>query len=159
MNYRIYMDICCLNRPFDDLEQERTRLEAEAILWILQQCQNSEWSLVNSDALEFELEKTPNRDKAEQVASLLALAQTRFNSTTAVETRAEALISIGFKFYDALHIAFAEAANVDVMLTTDDRLLRRALKYKSNLRVTVVNPVTWFMNITQPETEEDYDTN
>lgn len=141
------------------LEQERTRLEAEAILWIVQRCQNIGWSLVSSDALEFELENTPNRDKAEQVASLLALAQTRFNSTTAVETRAEELISIGFKFYDALHIACAEAANDDVMLTTDDRLLRRALKYKSRLRVTVVNPVTWFMNVTQPKTEEDYDTN
>ena len=66
---------------------------------------------------------------------------------------------MGFKFYDALHIALAEAANVNVMLTTDDRLLRRALRYKDELRLTVENPVTWFMNVTQPETGEDNDTN
>lgn len=159
MNYRIYMDVCCLNRPFDDLEQERIRLEVEAILWILQQCQDDKWSLVTSNALEFELEKNPDREKAEQIASLLALAQARIDSNEVLEARAEALISIGFKFYDALHIALAEAANVNVMLTTDDRLLRRALRYKDELRVTVENPVTWFMNVTQPEIGEDNDTN
>jgi len=68
MNYRIYMDVCCLNRPFDDLEQERIRLEAEAILWILQQCQDDKWSLVTSNTLEFELEKNPDQETAEQVA-------------------------------------------------------------------------------------------
>lgn len=158
MSYRIYMDVCCLNRPFDDLEQERIRLEAEAILSILQCCQNREWSLVSSNALEFELEKTPNREKAEQVSSLLALAQTSIGSNEGIEARAEALISIGFKFYDALHIAFAEAANVDVMLTTDDRLLRRALRYKDELRITIENPVIWLMKVIQSSTGEDNDT-
>ncbi|NCQ94607.1 MAG: type II toxin-antitoxin system VapC family toxin [Microcystis aeruginosa W11-06] len=33
---------------------------------------------------------------------------------------------LGFKFYDALHLAFAEAGGADVLLTTDDRLLRKA---------------------------------
>ncbi len=114
---------------------------------------------MNSKAIEFELEKTSNREKAEQVASLLTLAQTKIDSSDASVARAEALISIGFKLYDALHIAFAEVANVDVMLTTDDRLLRRALKCKVDLRVNVENPVTWFMNVTQLEIGEDNDTN
>lgn len=73
-------DVCYLNRPFDDLEQERICLEAEAILGILQQCQDDKWSLVTSNALEFELEKNPDREKAEQVASLLAQAQARIDS-------------------------------------------------------------------------------
>jgi hypothetical protein len=29
---RIYLDACCLNRPFDDQTQERIRLESEAVL-------------------------------------------------------------------------------------------------------------------------------
>ena len=29
---RIYMDVCCLGRPFDDLTQGRVYLEAEAVL-------------------------------------------------------------------------------------------------------------------------------
>jgi hypothetical protein len=32
---RIYLDVCCLNRPFDDQRQDRIRLEAEAIERIL----------------------------------------------------------------------------------------------------------------------------
>ena len=28
----IYLDVCCLNRPFDDQTQERIRLESEAVL-------------------------------------------------------------------------------------------------------------------------------
>jgi len=153
------MDICCLNRPFDDLEQERIRLEAQAILWILQKCQNSEWSLVNSEALEFELEKTQSREKAEQVASLLELAQTRIDSSQRIESRAEILITMGFKLYDGLHIAFAEAAQADIMLTTDDRLLRRSLRCKNELRVTIENPVIWLMKVMQSATGEDNDTN
>ena len=34
---RIYLDVCCLNRPFDDQNQPRIRLESEAILIILAQ--------------------------------------------------------------------------------------------------------------------------
>ena len=31
----IYLDTCCLNRPFDDQTQDRIRLEAEAVILIL----------------------------------------------------------------------------------------------------------------------------
>ncbi len=31
-NYRIYLDVCCLNRPFDRQSQARIRLETEAML-------------------------------------------------------------------------------------------------------------------------------
>jgi predicted nucleic acid-binding protein len=157
--YKVYLDTCCLNRPFDAPEQERVLLEAEAILAIVQRCQNGKWSLVNSDALEFELEKISNSERAEQVTALLALAQTNLISSEAIENRAEVLINIGFKLYDALHIAFAEAAEADVMLTTDDRLLRRAFRFKSDLSVIVANPVTWLMDIVQTEQGENNDTN
>ena len=32
---KIYMDVCCYNRPFDDLSQDRIYLETEAILSII----------------------------------------------------------------------------------------------------------------------------
>lgn len=34
--YVVYADVCCLNRPLDDLQQSRVKLEAEAMLSILQ---------------------------------------------------------------------------------------------------------------------------
>jgi hypothetical protein len=33
--YKIYLDVCCLNRPFDQQSQARIRLETEAILEII----------------------------------------------------------------------------------------------------------------------------
>jgi predicted nucleic acid-binding protein len=38
-------------------------------------------------------------------------------------------MQLGFKLYDALHLAFAQSASVDIFLTTDDRLLRKARQY------------------------------
>lgn len=29
---KIYLDVCCLNRPFDDQAQQRVHLEAEALV-------------------------------------------------------------------------------------------------------------------------------
>ena len=31
---KVYMDVCCLNRPFDDQSQERIKLESETVLMI-----------------------------------------------------------------------------------------------------------------------------
>ena len=49
--YKIYMDNCCLNRPFDDLSQEKMRLESEIILSIIKICEAGQWSLFKSDML------------------------------------------------------------------------------------------------------------
>jgi hypothetical protein len=35
---KIYLDVSCLNRPFDDQGQARVRLEAEAVTVILAKC-------------------------------------------------------------------------------------------------------------------------
>lgn len=40
MEFLIYLDVCCLNSPFDDQTQERIHLEAEAVMLILNRCQN-----------------------------------------------------------------------------------------------------------------------
>jgi len=45
---KIYLDVCCLNRPFDDQTQARIRLEAEAVLIILAQCETGHWEWIGS---------------------------------------------------------------------------------------------------------------
>ena len=40
----VYLDACCLNRPFDDQLQLRVRLESESILWLLNNVQLGHWS-------------------------------------------------------------------------------------------------------------------
>ena len=57
---RIYLDACCLNRPFDDQSQDRIRLESEAILLILGRLQSEGWQWIGSDILNLEIEQTPD---------------------------------------------------------------------------------------------------
>ncbi len=64
-------------------------------------------------------------------------------------------MKLNFKFQDALHLAFAEAGDADIFLTTDDRLLRKAKQYKDNLKIEVENPTIWLMNILQDEEENN----
>ncbi len=64
---RVYMDVCCLNRPFDDQTQERIRLEAEAILLILNRLRSRGWQLAGSEVIQFEVEQIPDPERAERV--------------------------------------------------------------------------------------------
>lgn len=48
---RIYLDACCLNRPFDDQTHDRIRLEAEAVLLILSHVEAGQWQLIGSEVM------------------------------------------------------------------------------------------------------------
>ena len=85
---RIYMDLCCLNRPFDDLSQDRVYLEAEAVLSIISRCEEGKWVLVSSGAIDFELLKLPDMDRLEQIQTLYAVASERIKLTEQTEKRA-----------------------------------------------------------------------
>ncbi|WP_083870153.1 hypothetical protein [Gloeocapsa sp. PCC 73106] len=63
---------------------------------------------------------------------------------------------MSFKKYDALHLACAEN-NADIFLTTDDRLMRKTVIYKNELKITVDNPVTWLIKINELIGEQDND--
>ena len=52
---RIYLDNCCLQRPFDDQTQPRIRVETEAVFAVLAVIQAGEHSLLSSEALEYEV--------------------------------------------------------------------------------------------------------
>jgi len=69
----------------------------------------------------------------------------------AVKQRAGELVKLGLKPFDATHIASAEAIAADVFLTTDDRLIRKATRYQTQLNVLVNNPVTWLLSLTPYE--------
>lgn len=146
MTYRLYLDVCCLNRPFDDWTQSRVRIEAETILAILDMCQAGQWQLVSSTALRSEIERTADPERRQRVLDALAMVTQRISVTETMVQRAAELQPFGFKAFDALHVACAEAAAVDGFLTTDDRLIRYATR--TPLSVLVSNPVTWFMTVT-----------
>ncbi len=147
---KLYLDVCCLNRPFDDQSQTRVRLEAEAVLSILEMAQSEEIEIIGSDIIDDKLSEMPDRERRDKVELLLALASSQIALTSAIEQRANELQKWNIAPLDALHLASAESAQADYFLTTDDDLLRRAKR--AGLKVKVENPAKWLI---QKATDEN----
>jgi predicted nucleic acid-binding protein len=140
---RIYLDACCLNRPFDDQSQPRVRLEAEAVVLVLARFRSGVWEWVGSEVLTYEIEQTPDLERRTRVKLIASYIQHSVSLDAAIVTRALYLESLGFHPFDALHLACAEGAATDVFLTTDDRLIRRAHRLAQQLNVVVMDPLAW----------------
>jgi predicted nucleic acid-binding protein len=140
---KIYLDACCFNRPFDDQRQNRIRLESEAVILIMERMHNKEWEWIGSDVLLAELENTPDIEKRRYLMELAEWPHRHVELTEHVIARATELEQLGLKSFDAMHVACAESADADVFLTTDDKLLKTALRERDNLHVTIANPLSW----------------
>lgn len=147
---KVYMDVCCFNRPFDDQTQDRIRLEAEAIMTILFNCQNGIWQLISSDIVDSELNKMQNSPKKQMTKILADIAESKIKFNEKVEYKAAKYQQLGIDLFDSLHIACAEEGSVDIMLSTDDILVRKA-KNISEIKIRIENPVNWFMEVSLDE--------
>lgn len=125
------------------------------MLLIYRKCRIEECALISSEVIEAEVAQTPNSTRVEQVMLALAIAKQKIVVDQTVKQRAAELIQLGFKPFDALHIASAETGGADVMLTTDGRLLRKAAQYREQLNVSVNNPANWLIEIHQTTRETD----
>jgi predicted nucleic acid-binding protein len=142
---KIYFDVCCLNRPFDDQTQNRIRLEAEAILLILTHIQTNDWIWVSSEVVLDEIEQTPTKKRRDRLHQLIANAHESYALTDKDVNQAKSLVKKGLTAMDALHIACAEACGVDVFLTTDDKLIRQATRLVKQINIPVENPLNWLI--------------
>jgi hypothetical protein len=135
-----YLDLCCFKRPFDDATIERIRREAEAVAAILDLARAGTFQLVRSPAHDFENERNPREDRRLATRLWLETATVSVAASPAAGDRGRALAAIGFGPLDALHLAFAEASAARWFVTTDDRLLKVAMRHREQLRVDVVTP-------------------
>jgi predicted nucleic acid-binding protein len=140
---RIYLDVCCLNRPFDDQSIDRIHLESEAIMLILKRFESVEWTWISSTVIDHEVDQTPDFERKRRVKTLLSLAHQVVLLTEEIIRRGDEIKQLGFGSYDALHIASAEAGEADVVLTTDDKLIRLAMRHLREIKVLVSNPLQW----------------
>src|SRR5262245_5593655 len=145
---RVYFDACSLQRPLDDRSQPRVNLEAEAVLTLLRLVEDGQVVLVSSEALEYEVGRTPDPQRRAAVSETLKLAAHTLRLGDAVEADAAALIQSGVKPVDALHLAFASRGNVEYFCTCDDKLRKKALRLKS-LKTTAVTPLELVMKVMQ----------
>ena len=144
---KIYLDVCCLNRPFDDQSQDRIHLEAEAILSIIKFVEKGQWTLVNSDGILYEINKIPDSERKKKVEIIISRANEHVRLEEKILERAKRLQKLGIKSLDALHVACAESAKVDIFLTTDDKLLRILRQHSDEIDVRADNPLVWIKEV------------
>jgi predicted nucleic acid-binding protein len=142
---RLYIDLSCFNRPFDDQGQERIRLETEAVLGILTRIVEAKDTLLWSWVMSFENDKHPKPDRRDEIAVWEAISERSIGLSDRLEERAHQLAQRGIPALDAAHLASAEEGGADILLTCDDILLRRSPRLELALRV--VNPVAYFEEV------------
>ena len=144
---KIYLDVSCLNRPFDDQNQARIRIETTAVTLIFERIDAGLWQQVSSEMAVIEIDAITDADRQKRVRMLLPEARTIMKLNKAIFDRAAELEGLGFKPADAVHVAAGERVRADVLLSCDDRLCRRAKRRQRDLQVKVVNPVDWLKEV------------
>jgi predicted nucleic acid-binding protein len=136
----VYLDVCCLKRPFDDQRSSRVQLETLAIAAIVERAEGGTVRLVKSPAHVFENERNPREDRRLATALWLDGAHLEVPLTDRVASRARELGLLGFGVLDALHTAFAEEAGAAWLVTTDDRLVALGQRHATSLALQIANP-------------------
>lgn len=144
---KLYLDTCCLSRPFDDQSIPRNRLESEAILIIIRLVEAGQFVWIGSDALDLEVHAIPIATKRMRVLEMMRHSSASVKVDQMMLDRAHRLIELGLGAMDAVHLSCAEATHCAVFLTTDDRLLKVAGRPDLALCVPVVNPLAWLSEI------------
>ena len=140
------MDVCCYNRPMDDQSQLRVYIESETIQGILLKCDSGLWTLVGSEVLEFEINNNTHDEKRQKALSMMKGHSSEIVlMTDEIQARAESFQKHNIKTFDSLHLASAESANVDVLLSVDDKFIKVAMRTDSKVRV--INPTDWVKEV------------
>ena len=95
------------------------------MLAILALAQTGAFSLLNSEALEYEARRIPDETRRNEVMAMLSLASERLELTDEAEALAESLESHGVRPMDAVHLALASIAKADFFASCDDQLVKK----------------------------------
>lgn len=146
---KIYLDMCCFNRPYDDQSQLKIALEAQAKLSIQNSIKDGSDILVSSYILDYENSRNPFEMRRQAISRFIQ-QNTGFyvgpERDELISDLASEIMKTGVKEKDAYHVASAIFAKCDYFISTDSRLL----KYKSD-KIKIVSPIEY---ITDKEVDE-----
>jgi predicted nucleic acid-binding protein len=135
---RLYLDNCALNRPFDDQNQMRIRLESEAKIYVQDKIKKNEIELVWSYILDIENDQNPFEEKRKVINKWKKLAIVDVDETEILLKRANNLVAYGIKVKDALHVSSAIEGKAEYFVTTDDILIKKLSAVED---IHVANPL------------------
>ena len=136
---RIYLDMCCYNRPYDDQSQLKVAMEAQSKLYIQSLIKDKKLELIVSYMLRYECSKNPFEMRRNTIFDFMrenAFGYVGDERKEAVEAKAAEIMKTGVKFKDACHVASAIYARCEYFIYTDVRLL----KYRTE-EIKMVTPI------------------
>jgi len=140
---RIYLDICTFNRPFDDQNQLKIKLETEAKLFIQQSVIDGFYELVWSYILEYENLQNKFDDRRNTIYDWKNIAKIHCTENDKIIEYAENLKRhSNVRTKDALHIACSVYTDCDYLITTDKQLFNLKLD-----DIKIINPLTFLNEI------------
>lgn len=145
---RIYLDMCCYNRPYDDQTQLKVAMETQSKLHIQMLVREKKLELIVSYMLRYECSKNPFEMRRNAIFDFIQENATGYvgdNRKKVIEAKASEIMKTGVKFKDACHVASAIYAGCEYFISTDTRLL----KYNTQ-EIKMVTPIEFIM-----ETEGD----
>jgi predicted nucleic acid-binding protein len=142
MKYRIYLDNCCFNRPYDDQTPIKIWLETQAKLHIQGLVYDNKIEIVWSFMLKFENSRSIFDSQKKAIARWEDLSSCFIEKSEEIMAIAKEIVATNVKEADAVHVACAIAGNCDYFITVDKRLL----KYKDK-RILIYNPIEFINNI------------
>jgi len=138
----IYLDTCCYSRLFDVTNQISVINEAGRIRYVMHGGFSGKYRIIGSFAVVMEIGKNPKKERRriERLYNLIKSGEVQV--TTQSIARAQELMSKGLKVMDSLHLAAAEAAHAEYLLTVDKDFLKKCSQ-PNVTTVKVINPLNF----------------
>ena len=133
---KVYLDNCCLNRPFDEQSSLVVRLETEAKLHVQELLRQSEIQLLWSFVLGYENAANPFDEVRNRIAEWKKRDVADCDLSDEIAVKAHELMGLGLRQMDASHVACAISLGADCFLSTDKKILNKPI-----MGVEVMNPI------------------
>ena len=143
---KIYLDNCCLNRILDDRSYPIIYLERNSVMLILELVEQGRIRMIGSDMLKKEISDAPSVLKQNKLSLMYSLCDSEVRVSEEIVDRALEIRGVSnIRTKDSIHLACAESANVDVLLTTDRKFMNNANRIPAKVRV--MNPTEWLLEV------------
>lgn len=145
MQIYVYADTNIYARPFDDYSQARIFLEGEAALLIFKTISQKKFSLITSDILKLEIERTIE-PKRFQMKTFLELSDKHiFQSKEVLNLARKILKTCKISPRDAIHLSSAKMGKAKYFLTCDDDILKSKDCLEKYFTIKVINPTQFIL--------------
>ena len=143
---RVYLDNCCYNRILDDRSNSQIYYERNSVMLILELAEKASVELIGSEMLVKEMNDLSDPYKRSVIQMMYELCSEEIKVTAAILDRAEEIRHCSnIKYKDSIHLACAEAAKVDALLTTDKKFANNGNRIKIDTRI--MNPNQWLSEV------------